>query len=99
MAKEITNNEILEAINTFSSNIDQRFDKNESDISWIKSNMVTKDYLDDKQAELRGDLISVIRKENSKFEILIDVLRKRDLITGEDEKSILSKEPFPKLYV
>lgn len=90
--KEPTNQEILEAINVFSSEVDKQFAK-------IKATMVTKDYLDSKLFDLRGDIISVIRKEDAKMAKLIDILQKRDVINSEDVKIILSMEPFPQLFV
>ncbi len=69
--------EILEAIATFSGQIDQKFDKIdqrlgrvESDIGSIKATMVTKDYLDDKLADLRGDLIGIDRRVDGKIDFL-----------------------------
>ncbi len=91
MDKEPTNHEILEAINEFSNKTDERFSK-------IEVTMVTKDYLDDKLSDLRGDLVVLMRKEDNKMVRLIDILKKRKVITETDEKEILSLEPFAKLY-
>src|SRR3989304_1469369 len=38
-----------------------------SEVGIIKSEMVTKDYLDDKLADLRGDMVVLTRKEDTKF--------------------------------
>ena len=57
--------------------------------------MVTKEYLDDKLADLKGDIIVVIRKEDRKLAVLVDVLYERRVISDEDKKKILSLEPFP----
>lgn len=38
--------------------------------------MVTKDYLDDKLADLKGDLVVLMRKEDAKLQALVDVLQK-----------------------
>lgn len=90
--KEPTIKEILEAINVFSAEVDKQFAK-------IKATMVTKDYLDGKLFDLRGDIISVIRKEDIKMAKLIDILQKRHVINSEDVKIILSMEPFPQLFI
>ncbi len=37
--------------------------------------MVTKDYLDEKLADLRGDLTILIRKEDTKLKTLVEVLQ------------------------
>lgn len=97
MNSETTNQEILEAIHDFSSNVDRRFSKLESDVSEIKSSMVTIDYLDRKLADLRGDLVVLTRKEDTKVRELVAVLRERKVLTDDDAKRILSMEPFPQL--
>src|SRR3990167_5380096 len=69
------------------------------EIGSIKATMVTKDYLDDKLADLRGDLVVLMRKEDTKVGKLIDVLKRRKVISEAEEKEILSMEPFAKMYV
>jgi hypothetical protein len=66
-----------------------------SEIGSIKSQMVTKDYLDEKLADLRGDLNVLMRKEDHKVVAIVDVLLKRKVITSEDAQRILAMEPFP----
>lgn len=90
MENETSKNEILEAINEFSSKVDERFDK-------IEATMVTKDYLDEKLADLRGDLVVLVRKEDTKVGKLIEVLKRRKVISEDETKEILSMEPFAKL--
>ena len=106
---EPANQEILDAINVFSSRTDERFERIESDMGSLKSDvgtlksdvgsikatMVTKEYLDDKLTNLKGDLIVLMRKEDRKLATLIQVLHERKLITDEDKHKILSLEPFP----
>ncbi|MFA4830698.1 MAG: hypothetical protein WC862_02365 [Patescibacteria group bacterium] len=105
--------EILEAINEFSTNVDKRFTKIESDITVIKSDitviksdittikstMVTKDYLDEKLGDLRGDLTLLMRKEDTKVAMLVKILRAREVITEEDKQQIFAMEPFPQMSV
>jgi uncharacterized protein YydD (DUF2326 family) len=92
MEKEITNAEILEAVNEFSSKVDERFNK-------IEAVMVTKDYLDDKLADLRGDLVVLIRKEDTKVKKLVDILLKRNIITEAESKEIFTMEPFAQILL
>lgn len=66
-----------------------------SDLTSIKSSMVTKDYLDDKIADLKGDLVLLMRKEDTKLRALVEVSQKRKIITEDDVKQILSMDPFP----
>jgi len=64
------------------------------DIGQIKAIMVTKDYLDDKLSDLRGDLVVMTRKEDNKLKTLVGVLHDKKVITGSDVKKIYSLEPF-----
>ena len=73
MPQETTNNDILEAINNFSNDtekrfdgIDKRFDGVEKRLTRIEAEMVTKEYLDDKLSDLRGDLTAKLKMENEK---------------------------------
>ncbi|MFA4830699.1 MAG: hypothetical protein WC862_02370 [Patescibacteria group bacterium] len=102
----VSTGEILEAINDFSTNVDKRFTKIESDImvmksdiTTIKSTMVTKDYLDEKLGDLRGDLTVLMRKEDTKVAMLVKILRTRNVITEEDKQQIFAMEPFPQMSV
>ena len=106
MEKDASKNEILGAINEFSSRVDERFDKVderfdnlEGRVGKIEATMVTKDYLDDKLADLRGDLVVLMRKEDTKVVKLIEILKRRKVITEIEEKEILSMEPFAKLFI
>jgi len=77
--------------------IDRRFDKFENDVSGINSKlfaMVTKDYLDEKLANLRGDLVSLTRKEDNKLKFVVTTLRHKKVFTDHNTKQILALEPF-----
>ncbi|MFH1822271.1 MAG: hypothetical protein ABH830_01070 [Patescibacteria group bacterium] len=111
MKKEITNKEILQAVNAFSnetdkrfssidtrfSSIDTRFNNIDIDLTKIKATMVTKDYLDEKLSDLRGDLVVLMRKEDVKVKRLVEILQKRKVLTNKEVKEIMSMEPFPQL--
>lgn len=58
--------------------------------------LVTKSYLDDKLAEMRGDFVSTTRQEDQKVTSLVDILRQRKLITSADVKRLMVMTPFPK---
>ena len=84
--------------------IDQRLEKIEKHLSKhdkrfvkIESLMVTKDYLDEKMAKLRGDLTLSLRKEDNKLKTLTGLLFKRKTITKTDVNTIALLEPFPEL--
>lgn len=108
---EPTNHDILEAISAFSSHVDQRFEKLESDVGalksdvqslksdmhLVKSTMVTKNYLDEKLSDLRGDITILIRKEDTKVKALVDILCERKILSDEDKHRIFSMEPFAQM--
>lgn len=108
---EPTTIDILEAIHSFSSEvdqkfaninqrferIDQRFERIENDLRVIKSTMVTKDYLDDKLADLRGDLNVLIRKEDVKLKELVNMLVKKKVITKKEQEKLFTMEPFAQI--
>ena len=112
MPQDTTKEEILEAIHDFANHTEKRFDTLESDVSSLKSDvsslksdvsslksqMVTKDYLDDKLSDLKGDLIVLIRKEDTKLAALVEILKERKVIDDNDIKKILAMEPFPKSH-
>jgi hypothetical protein len=99
MEKEVTTNEILSAINKYSIEIEGRLDNLDNRINRVEALMVTKDYLDDKLGDLRGDIIVTIRKEDVKVRKLIEILQNKNMLSGAEVKEILSMEPFPQLYL
>ena len=64
------------------------------DITKIQATMVTKDYLDEKMADLRGDLVVLMRKEDTKLKKLIEKLRARNVLDDRDVQDIVRMEPF-----
>lgn len=97
MPDEPTTTEILDAINSFAGHVDEQFSEVKEDIRIIKATMVTKDYLDDKLADLRGDLTVLIRKEDTKVKTLVELLIERGILQKEDRKRLFSMEPFAEL--
>jgi predicted nucleic acid-binding Zn-ribbon protein len=79
--------------------LEQRLEKIEKDIVYIKSVMVTKDHLDDKLADIRGDMVVLIRKEDKKMTALIKILQKKKVLTTQETKQILTMEPFPITFI
>src|SRR3989339_276103 len=71
------------------------------EVSGIESRMVTKEYfkeyLDDKSADLRGDLVVLTRKEDVKVRALVEIMAQKKLLSKEEVNKILSMEPFPQL--
>lgn len=59
----------------------------------------TRDYIADKVTDLKGDLTVLMRKEDTKVVQLIGILKKKKVLDAEDERMLLSMEPFAKLYI
>ncbi|MBP9762195.1 hypothetical protein KBD34_01105 [Patescibacteria group bacterium] len=68
--------------------------KLESKVDGLESRMVTKDYLDDKIADLRGDLVVLSRKSNKKLETVIEELVANHSLKRSVADRILAMEPF-----
>ena len=76
--------------------VEGKFDKIEGRLDRIEATMVTKDYLDEKLADLRGDLVVLTRKEDHKLTALVEILASKNVITPEESARIISMEPFGK---
>jgi chromosome segregation ATPase len=87
-------NEILEAIQAFAEQNDCRLNTIESEMVSMKSQMVTKDYLDNKLTDLRSDLIVLTRKENTKLSVLVEELVVSKSLSRKSADRILLMEPF-----
>lgn len=96
------NDDILSAVNTSFTDvavelheIKGRLNQVENRLGNVENQMVTKDYLDDKLHDLRGDLTVIIRKEDRKVVALIDELRQTKVLSEPAAQRILALEPFP----
>lgn len=67
------------------------------DMIMVKATMVTKDYLDDKLADLRGDLVVLMRKEDRKLQELVQMLHVKNILTQEEMKHLFKLEPFQQI--
>lgn len=86
---------ILEAIGHFSDRMEARMSGVEKRLDRVEGDMVTKSYLDEKLFDLKGDLITLTRKEDAKLLRLVDILETRKVISSEDANAVLTMEPFP----
>ena len=91
--------DILEVINAFSTKVDKRFDTLESDVAYLKSNMVTKDDLERSQAKLKGEIVLLSRKGDVKLREMASILRDKQVLTPSEFEHIMSMEPFAQLSV
>lgn len=78
--------------------VDERFAGIDEQLTAIRTAMVTKAYLDDKLADLKGDLVGKLRKEDEKLNFVIGLLRARSVLSEEDVQHIRAEFPvFPSL--
>ncbi|PIR45107.1 MAG: hypothetical protein COV10_01110 [Candidatus Vogelbacteria bacterium CG10_big_fil_rev_8_21_14_0_10_51_16] len=73
---------------------DKRFESLEEDVAYLKRNMVTKIYLDERVGELRGDITELVHKEDKKFVELVHTLEDKEVLSEEDAVRILGMPPF-----
>ncbi|PIS42207.1 MAG: hypothetical protein COT24_04670 [Candidatus Kerfeldbacteria bacterium CG08_land_8_20_14_0_20_40_16] len=76
--------------------LDGRIDGVEKRLERVDSQMVTKSYLDDKLADLEGGLITKLRKEDQKMNLLVEIMRRKSLLTKADVKLLDEFRIFPK---
>ncbi|HAL50122.1 MAG: hypothetical protein UU40_C0008G0023 [Candidatus Uhrbacteria bacterium GW2011_GWD2_41_121] len=56
-----------------------------------------RDAFDDKLADFKGDLVVLMRKEDTKLCELVEILQNKDVITKEEAGKILGMQPFPQI--
>ena len=86
--------EVVESVVEFSTHVDVRFDRLEGRVTTIETTMVTKNYLDEKIFQLRGDLVALARKGNTKLSVLVDELVTAGRLAPDVAARILALEPF-----
>lgn len=91
-ARMVTKQEFNERLNK----VETRLGRVETRLDRVERSMVSKDYLDNKLADLQADLAVLIRKEDTKLLALIGVLRQNKLISDDQVRSVLAMEPFAK---
>jgi len=87
--------DLAEQVQALATHMDDRFAKSDSRLDRIEATMVTKDYLDDKLADLRGDFVLLARKQNREFESLIEEFVAEGRLSQAVAKRLLALEPFP----
>ncbi len=106
---ETLNQEILETINTAFTEVEQKMATKE-DLKTLEARMATKDELrametridkrfdkvDEKFADLRGDFVGMLRKEDFKLGTLVGKLGTREVLPLTDVSEVLAMEPFSK---
>lgn len=87
----------MEELGTEIAGIKEEISGMKEEISGIKAVMVTKEYLDDKLADLRGDMIVNFRKLDGKTDHLIGMLNKKKIISEPEVREFEEYRIFPKL--
>ncbi len=67
-----------------------------TDVGILKTTMVTKSYLDKKIADLKGDFVINLKKEDEKVEKITDKLGNKKIFSSKDVEEIKSIEVFAK---
>jgi hypothetical protein len=86
MSEETTKFEILEALNEFSTRMDQRFASIDQRFESIESTMVTKDYLDTRLAQTETRMVSKDYLDEKLWDLQGDMLRVIDRRVNKHEK-------------
>lgn len=60
-----------------------------------KAKLELMDHFDDKIADLRGDIILLLRKEDRRFWKLTEILRQKNILNEDDVKTIGELALFP----
>lgn len=87
---------IEDNINPQFEKVRTRLDNVEKGLEQVKSQMVTKSYLDDKLADLEGGLVAKLRKEDTKMNRLIEIMKKKSLLSKSEVKELNEFKIFPK---
>jgi len=88
---------IEQNINPQFDEIRERIDALELNVTTIKSEMVTKSYLDDKLANLEGGLIGKLRKEDAKINRLIEFLKEKNILGKQELEELKEYQIFPRM--
>lgn len=67
----------------------------EDDLASIKSQMVTKDYFDDKIEVFEMKLVGPMRRQDQKVNQLVGTLHKKSVLSNQEAQAIQSIEVFP----
>lgn len=105
-----THEDILSAVNASFTAVTTEIHDIKQDIGGIKVEImgmkeefkqemvkvVTKEYLDDKLSDLKGDLVGLVRKEDHKVDTVVSILHDHKILTGQDLEQINQVGLFPK---
>ncbi|MBI2645160.1 hypothetical protein HYW94_03255 [Candidatus Uhrbacteria bacterium] len=90
--------------------MDGRLDTMDGRLTRVESQMVTKEYLDERLGkfrsditdymdkrllDLKGDLVVIMKSEDRKLSALVELLVHKSILTTSEARSIARMEPFP----
>ncbi len=75
--------------------MDKRFDEVEGRVKDIEQVMVTREYLDEKLLDLRGDMITLLRKEDHTITLMAQILREKKVFSDDDMKRLSLQRSVP----
>lgn len=76
------------------NSMDKRLDSMDKRLVRVENSMVTKSYLNDKLADLRGELFVPLRTEDQKVTALVTALVKEKSLRPKSGSQVLSIQPF-----
>jgi len=91
-------NEILSAINSFSTDVDKRFSNLEGRFGNLEktvNNLPDKAYLSSKLADIEGVVVTRQRKQEDKTNLILEVLEKFKVVPKEELEAIRAIHVFP----
>ena len=90
--------DLMEVINNFATRVQGEFTEIHTDIANIKGQLatrvVTKDYLDEKLLDLKGELFSRTKKEDRQFTTLVNILTTKKILTKTEKRRIGELSPL-----
>jgi hypothetical protein len=90
--KEITMNELMDFLQ---ENMATKEDLADLRVEMGRMEHRILDTMDDKLSDLKGDLIVLMRKEDTKLVELVDVLLNKNVINNDEANRILGMQPLP----
>ena len=91
--------EILEAINEFSSQVEERFGSLESGVKQEikKTELKLLDHMDRRFAEFEGSLLASLRQEDNKVNLILEILEHYKVAPKEEIDRVRRIKLFPTL--
>lgn len=87
--------EVLVAIKEGFDHVGEKMENLDTRLKRVESQMVTKEYLDDKLAELEGSTIVRQRKQDKKMNLMAELLKEKQVFNADDIKRLGEIQVFP----